>query len=187
MSFRRFSRVDGWLYRTMSSRLRARPLDPVMILATEIGTKSGVWLVISALAAAFCGRRGRRVGVVTLCSTLSAQAIVNVGLKPLVRRERPYRRGRRWSSLLVEPPRAHSWPSGHSASSTAAATILVAAYPERALPILMLALMVSYSRVYVGVHYPFDVAAGAGVGLAVGTVWLLIARIDTAPPTTAES
>jgi undecaprenyl-diphosphatase len=60
-----------------------------------------------------------------------------------------------------------SLPSGHAATSFAGAVVL-ALLVRRAVPALVvLALAISFSRVYVGVHYPFDVLAGAALGAAV--------------------
>ena len=160
--------TDRLLYRLLHGKLRARPIDPVMVAATDIGTKSAAWLAVAVILAIFGDRKGRRTGIMTVAATLTAQGLVNMILKPAVRRRRPFLRQRLRSRLLIQAPREHSWPSGHAASSAAAFTTLAAAYPERTVPLLGLAAAIAYSRVYVGVHYPFDVAAGTFVGVVVG-------------------
>jgi undecaprenyl-diphosphatase len=172
MTFRRLRDADREGFRLIHGRLRARRLDPVMIAATDAGTKSAAWLALSAVLAVFGGKKGRKTAAVTVAATLTAQAVVNVGMKPLVRRRRPFRRSRLRATPLVKPPREHSWPSGHAASSAAAVTTLIASYPSQAIPLALVGLAISYSRIYVGVHYPFDVAAGTAVGAAVGTAWV---------------
>ena len=70
---------------------------------------------------------------------------------------------------LLESPSTYSFPSGHATVSFACATVLALAVPRLRVPVFVLAALISFSRVYVGVHYPFDVLAGAvlGVGIAI--------------------
>ena len=72
-------------------------------------------------------------------------------------------------------PLDHSFPSGHSASSFAAATALSIYYPKAAPLAFTLATGVGLSRVHLGVHYPSDAAVGAVVGIGIGTFvgWLV--------------
>jgi undecaprenyl-diphosphatase len=75
---------------------------------------------------------------------------------------------------LVGTPLDLSFPSGHAATSFAGATLLAWYAPRLAVPLYALAALVAWSRVYVGVHYPFDIVAGALLGIAVATAfrWL---------------
>lgn len=69
---------------------------------------------------------------------------------------------------LMATPTGLSFPSSHSASSFAAARAFGALLPSP--PLYGLAAAMAFSRLYLGVHYPSDIAAGTALGLAVGTV-----------------
>ena len=68
---------------------------------------------------------------------------------------------------LVGLPATHSFPSGHATVSFACATVLALAVPSLRVPLYALAALIAFSRVYVGVHFPFDVLAGAVLGVAI--------------------
>ena len=98
-----------------------------------------------------------------------------MGIKALVDRERPSLRFAE-PKPLVHTPHDHSFPSGHAATSFAAATVLTFAFPRLAPALFVLAGAVAFSRVYVGVHYPLDVLGGAALGVLVATALRLLVR-----------
>jgi undecaprenyl-diphosphatase len=117
----------------------------------------------------------RRWGVFAL--TVIAIALADwssMGLKSLINRPRPPLRYPE-PKTLVPLPHDASFPSGHAATSFAAATMLSFAFPRLAPLLYVLAAAVAFSRVYVGVHYPLDVVGGAALGVLIGVVleWLV--------------
>lgn len=111
-------------------------------------------------------RPNRWPGVVQAVLAIGlAVLLTDVVAKPLVARHRPYVT---FSDdvVLGIPPHDASFPSSHAAGSLAGAYALARAFPEIAAPLWALAALVAFSRIYVGVHYPLDVIAGALVGLA---------------------
>ena len=98
----------------------------------------------------------------------------SIGLKAVFDVERPSMRYAE-PKTLVTPPHDASFPSGHAATSFAAATILSFARPRWAPVFYVLALAVGFSRVYVGVHYPLDIVGGAVLGVVVATALRLLA------------
>ena len=97
-------------------------------------------------------------------------------LKHLIARSRPY------DCILgliplITPPTDYSFPSGHTAASFAVGALLFRKLPKRyGIPALVLAALIGFSRLYLGVHYPSDVLAGAllgtGISYAAEVFWL---------------
>jgi membrane-associated phospholipid phosphatase len=77
---------------------------------------------------------------------------------------------------LLGVPHSRSFPSGHTATSFACATVLAALVPRSAPFVYILALAIGYSRLYVGVHWPTDVLGGIAVGVV--TALLLLAAVQ---------
>ena len=135
---------------------------------TAAGSFGGVWLAIALLLMVLRGRRGLLVATViaVAAADLAARALqAGVGRdRPPLQLPDP--------APLVHVPHTGSFPSGHAATSFAAATVLALALPRLAVPVALLALAIAFSRLYVGVHYPLDSLAGAALGVVIGvTVW----------------
>jgi undecaprenyl-diphosphatase len=96
-----------------------------------------------------------------------------LGLKRLTDVERPplvYAEPKPIAAVPDEP----SFPSGHASSSFACALLLTFAAPRLAVPLLVLAAAIAFSRVYVGVHWPLDILVGAALGVAVAIALRLL-------------
>ena len=103
----------------------------------------------------------RRVVAFTVFAIVVADLLA-LAVKAIVNRPRPH------LDPLVHVPTDWSFPSGHAATSFAGATMLSLFFPRLAPVLYALAVAIAFSRVYVGVHYPLDVIAGAALGTAVG-------------------
>ena len=114
----------------------------------------------------------RRVGpfVLVLIAVAAADGIAGI-FKAIVGEKRPNE-----TDPLVTVPHSHSFPSGHTATSFAAATVLTALVPRGAPFFFVLAAAIAYSRLYVSVHYPLDVVGGAVIGVVTALLLLAIAR-----------
>ena len=95
-------------------------------------------------------------------------------LKSSIRRDRPcetqlavYKR--------ISPSDRFSFPSGHTAAAVVIATLISYFFPIMTLPAFSWALLVGFSRIFLGVHYPTDVLASLFIGLLCGSCGLLIA------------
>ncbi len=128
-----------------------------------LGNHAAIWLAIGALGGVVDPPRRRAWRRAT--TGVAAAYALNTALKLVIRRRRPTLPG---LPPLVDTPTALSFPSAHASSGFAGARALSALLP--APPLYGLAITLSLSRVYLGVHYPSDVLAGALLGTAVGTL-----------------
>jgi undecaprenyl-diphosphatase len=133
----------------------------------------GMWLALLIWG----GRQGRIAAALIVVAVAASDQLSCSLLKPLVGRVRPCNalppdRVR----LLVSSSRAFSFPSAHAANSFAMATVVSWRLPRFAPLLFAVAALIAYSRVYVGVHYPLDVFAGAVLGMVVGKVLTRLGR-----------
>jgi undecaprenyl-diphosphatase len=151
---------------------RVDALDPVFVAFSRLGTVGAIWILF-ALAGALLWRRPQLFAHVT--ATVLVADLLALGLKQLTGRRRPFLANPGQEPLLGTPLDL-SLPSGHAATSFAGATILALAHRRSAVPLFVLAALVAWSRVYVGVHYPLDIVAGALLGVGVALVSTAIWR-----------
>jgi undecaprenyl-diphosphatase len=161
---------------------RIHALDEVFVGLGTVEKLGLLWAVI-ALAVGWTLRFGvwRTLGLAAgvALTTIAADAVC-FGLKDAVHRTRPF----------VAHPQIHplytvhssSFPAGHAATAFAGAVVLSFVVSRAAPLLLLVAAAIGFSRVYVGVHYPTDVLAGAAVGAVVGataalTVAWVLARV----------
>jgi undecaprenyl-diphosphatase len=140
-------------------------LDPLFQGLSYIGSFGLVWLALAFALSGFSLRRPwlpARVAVTILVAELSSGL-----LKLWIGRDRPPVADPDPEPLVVLPVTG-SLPSGHATVAFACATALALPVPRLAVPLYALAALIAWSRVYVGVHFPLDILAGALLGLVVG-------------------
>lgn len=145
--------------------LRCGFLDTVMPLVSTLCAHGEIWILLALALLAI--RPTRRQGTAVACSLVLDLIACNLLLKPLFGRIRPFSFNSA-IDLLVSPPMDASFPSGHTAASFAAVFALKASGSPLWKPALALATVISFSRLYLYVHWPSDVLGGALLGMAVG-------------------
>jgi undecaprenyl-diphosphatase len=159
---------------------RSAPMDGIMWALSIVGRGGTVWLAIG-LGLAAARRLPFRQLIHLALAVLAASLMANYVMKPAIGRDRPFVRNPNVRVIGGRPDDA-SFPSGHAASSAAAAFELSRFVPSLRILWWTLAIAIAYSRVYLGVHYPLDVAGGALVGLAfalaANRVWRLPSLSD---------
>jgi undecaprenyl-diphosphatase len=160
-------------------------LDYFFIALTQFGNG---WIAIPLVALVIVKKAPRSrvrkiVGACIIAAVVTGGG--NTALKSIVRRPRPLRTftqvekgadSARGVHLLVEPLRYRSLPSGHTTTAFSSVTMLVYFFGFHYAWLYIIALLVAYSRVYVGVHFPFDTAVGMLLGIS-GTYGVLAAAI----------
>lgn len=166
--------LDGQILLFIQEHIRCGALDGVMRFVSILGNVGAVWIVLALALLGF--RSTRRWGVACAIALLLGFVVTNVALKNIVHRIRPYD-AMSALRILVGPESDFSFPSGHATSSLAAGLALFLMAPRKfGVPALTLAVLISLSRLYVGVHYPTDVICGAAIGALSAVVAVRLTR-----------
>lgn len=160
---RAVGRIDLAVYRRLRRDLHHAAIEPHVRRFSMTGEHAALWYAVGV-----CGLvadphrrpRWRRAMLAVLVTQL-----LNTAAKAVVRRRRPA-----FEDLpaLVKVPTSLSFPSAHSSTSFCAARGFSALVPGAAVPLHLVAGAMAVSRVYLGVHYPSDIAVGAVLGSLIG-------------------
>jgi membrane-associated phospholipid phosphatase len=160
---RRIALFDIRLYTLVRRDLQVPAARRVVLLYTTAGEHAALWYAVGA-GGLLADRRRRSFWRRAMAGIFATQ-LVNTAIKGVFRRRRP---ALEELPALVKVPTSLSFPSAHSSTSFAAARAYSALLPGR--PLYAAAGAMALSRVYVGVHYPSDIAVGAALGLTVGSL-----------------
>ena len=148
-------------------------LDSLMCAITRLGDAGIFWILLCIVL--LIVPKTRKSGIILMAALLVDLVVCNGILKPLLHRIRPFD-VKTGIELLVKRPTDYSFPSGHTAASFASVMALYLAGEKKIwIPSLVLAVLISFSRLYLYVHYLTDVLGGMVVGLAAGVLgyWLV--------------
>lgn len=157
--------LDGNILLFLQDYVRNPLLTPFMKVVTTLGNGGVIWIMLTVLLLLI--PKTRKIGCMSAIALIGTLLVNNMLLKNLVARTRPYEviEG---LTYIVKTPVDYSFPSGHAGCSFSVACIMYRRLPRRyGVPALILAILISVSRLYVGVHYPSDVIFGVISGIAI--------------------
>ena len=156
----------------IQANLKSGFMDTVMPIITIFGDAGIFWMVVAAVL--FLIPKTRKTGLGMAIAMMIGLIVCNITLKPLVARIRPYDLQLQefgiTIQLLGDKMHDFSFPSGHTIASFEAATVLLKNSKKMGIPAMILAILISFSRLYLYVHYPTDVIAS----VILGTLFALI-------------
>ena len=178
-------KFDSSILLWIQDNVRSDFLTPIVKVITHLGDKGILWILVTL--ALLWYYKTRKLGVRCMVSMVIGLVITNLILKNWVARIRPYEliQG---LECIVKKADDYSFPSGHTTNSLACAWVIFRRAPKKwGVPALILAILISLSRLYVGIHYPTDVLGGVVIGIcsAVLAMWL-VPRLEKKFPDLTE-
>jgi undecaprenyl-diphosphatase len=166
--------VDYTLFKSVNGLSGDKTLDGFFeLISRDVSTVLVIAVALLFLVPWRSHRRERRAGAVAATLAAALSLGLNQLISPAVDRVRPYLAHPAHAHLLIAPSHDPSFPSDHATGAFAIALAVFAYDRAVGAAMLVLAALVSFSRVYVGTHYPGDVAGGIAVA---GVVVALLVR-----------
>lgn len=151
---------------------RVGPLNPVFKSITYAAVGGTIWVAAAALLAWRTRRPILPITLVAAAVVWGADGVANL-LKAATNRTRPYN-AMPHLHILIARPSSGSLPSQHTTTAFAGATLLSFVWPKGTAAFFVAAALVAFSRLYLGVHYPTDVIAGAAIGATIAGAGILL-------------
>lgn len=168
-------KILEWIHNNLHS---SNIVNTIMKYITSLGETGIIWIVLGIIL--LIPKKTRKGGFILLCGIVATGVVNNLLLKNIVDRARPFTQSQSLSEFItgigLELPDSPSFPSGHTFSSFCSAVILTFAFGKKGAWSFIPASLISLSRVFLCVHYPTDVLAGAIIGSAVGVGTYYLAK-----------
>ncbi len=166
--FKKIQQLDELVVKKIAN-IHTPFLNRIMIIFTKLGNGGFIWWL--TLCFPFLLMKNNRATGVYLTLALGVNFILGeIIIKHIIARMRPSSKLED-DELIIKRPKDYSFPSGHTASSFTAFTVTLLRCPAYIfLPVLLVALIIGFSRMYLRVHYLSDVVCGAVLGIFSGTI-----------------
>ncbi|MGZ7119292.1 MAG: phosphatase PAP2 family protein [Methanobacterium sp.] len=159
------------LFYSINNGLENNILNFIMPLLTNFGSLVA-WCIICGFLYLFGGNKAKKVAILGLMALFISNGLIYL-LKPIIAEPRPFLVLGNVHQLVPENE-IYSFPSGHTASSFAAATVIGLNYALKLgnktfkliYPLTIFAAVIGFSRIYIGIHYPLDIIFGAFIGVS---------------------
>ena len=157
----------------IQEHLRFGFLDDMMVLLTRLADDGIVWIILAI--ALICFKQTRKMGITLGLSLLLGLLVGNLGLKNLFVRPRPYTVNPEIvPNMLIERLSDYSFPSGHTRCCFESGMAMFLCDKRFGKVAFVLGGFIGFSRIYLYIHYPTDVIAGALLGLLNGFIAFII-------------
>lgn len=156
--------IDRFIIAFVQNYIHNPFLDKIMPFITWLGNIGLIWIIISVIM--LTSKRYRKAGKLAIYSLVIGAVIGELLLKNIICRPRPFMEIEN-INILIRRPTTYSFPSGHTASSFAAIGAFLKTIDNKLvmIPLVLLGLLIAFSRLYLLVHYPLDILGGIVLGL----------------------
>lgn len=159
-------------------------LDFLMYQITCLGDGGFIWILTAAALLFMLPKRYRKTGLTVAAALIFSLIMCNGIMKNAYQRVRPFHADTTFENLYNVFDGIHDWsfPSGHTSASFAAAVAIWLWNKKEGAAALVLATLISLSRLYLTVHYPTDVAVSVILGSLYGAAAYFFVKWLTAKP-----
>ena len=174
-----FQKIDVYLFKLFNQTLSFHGLDTVMSVLTDLHKYKvfslGILPLFLMIYLINQKKRALKVLITVIICVAASDNLSHRVFKPLIKRDRPAKT-LDVVTLRTKNHTGYSFPSNHATNNFAVFTLLSRIMPQYAPVFMGFAALIAYSRVYVGVHYPFDVLFGALLGYIIGRIMFWVFR-----------